>query len=123
MAQDPEAAWSVWSEEYKQVVSGFDQINGQGCSVEVFKPVGLAVVSCPEPLHYYSIFSQVGSGPYLDPSPFLSRLPFTDLPFLASHLQTCGCDYVLTLYDRNRYELECKYTQVCRCLTRPLLLS
>ena len=65
MMQDPEAAWSVWSEEYKQVVSGFDQINGEGCSVEVFKSVGLAVVSCPEPLHYYSIFSQVSDDDHI----------------------------------------------------------
>ena len=55
------------------MVSGFDQLHGPGCSVEVHKNVGLAVIACPEPLHYYALFSH-----------------------------TCGCDYVLTMYDRNR---------------------
>lgn len=56
-----------------QVVAGFDQLQGPGCSVQVYRDVGLAVLRCPEPLHYYSLFSH-----------------------------TCGCDYVLTMYDHNR---------------------
>lgn len=56
-----------------QVVAGFDQLQGLGCSVQVYKDVGLAVLRCPEPLHYYSLFSH-----------------------------TCGCDYVLTMYDHHR---------------------
>lgn len=76
LAQDPESAWDVWQEEYKQVVSGFDQLHhGPGCGVDVHPGVGLAIATCPDPLHYYSIFSH-----------------------------TCGCDYVLTLYAHNRQD-------------------
>lgn len=41
----------------RQVVSGFDQLAGADCMVEAFPPLGLSVVSAPEPLHYYSLFS------------------------------------------------------------------
>ena len=47
--------------------------------VETFPSLGLAVVQAEEPLHYYSLFSH-----------------------------TIGSDYVLALYDRNRYECEAK---------------
>jgi hypothetical protein len=40
-----------------QVVSGFDLLSGGDCLVETFPEVGLAAVSAPEPLHYYSLFS------------------------------------------------------------------
>ena len=72
LPQDPESAWDIWQEEYKQVVSGFDQLHPDA-AVQVHAGVGLAVVTCPDPLHYYSIFSH-----------------------------TCGCDYVLTMYAHNR---------------------
>ncbi|GAX76085.1 hypothetical protein CEUSTIGMA_g3528.t1 [Chlamydomonas eustigma] len=90
--QDPESVWDMWQEEYKQVVAGFDQLHGPGCRVSIYKNVGLAVLSCHEPLHYYSLFSH-----------------------------TAGCDYVLTMYDRNRYELECKYTQFVQVHSRPVM--
>lgn len=80
--QDPESAWKDWQSEYTAVVSGFDLLSGADCMVETFPSISLAVVSAPEPLHYYSLFSH-----------------------------TIGCDHVLTVYDDHRYELECKYTQ------------
>lgn len=40
-----------------QVVSGFDLLSGGDCLVETFPEVGLAAISAPEPLHYYSLFS------------------------------------------------------------------
>ena len=44
------------------MVSGFDLLSGGDCLVEYFHEVGLAVVIAPEPLHYYSLFSQtIGS--------------------------------------------------------------
>jgi hypothetical protein len=39
------------------VVSGFDLLSGGDCLVETFPEVGLAAISAPEPLHYYSLFS------------------------------------------------------------------
>jgi hypothetical protein len=40
-----------------QVVSGFDLLAGADCMVETPPGLGLAVLSAPEPLHYYSLFS------------------------------------------------------------------
>uniref|UniRef100_A0A7R9YSI3 Oxidation resistance protein 1 n=1 Tax=Chlamydomonas euryale TaxID=1486919 RepID=A0A7R9YSI3_9CHLO len=89
---DPEGAWDVWSEEYKAVVGGFDALTGPNCSVELHRPIGLAVLRSPNPMHYYALFSQ-----------------------------TCGCDYVLTMYSGGRYELECKYTQFVQVHSRPVM--
>lgn len=58
---------------------------GPDCSIEKLPAIGLVVIAAPEPLHYYSLFSH-----------------------------TTGYDVVLTMYDDNRYEVECKYTQVRR---------
>lgn len=52
---------------------------GAECSIERLPRIGLVVISAPEPLHYYSLFSH-----------------------------THGYDCVLMMYDDNRYELECK---------------
>ncbi|KIY93381.1 hypothetical protein MNEG_14581 [Monoraphidium neglectum] len=89
--EDPESAWSDWQSEYTAVVSGFDQLSGADCMVEAFPSVGLAVVSAPDPLHYYAIFSH-----------------------------TIGSDVVLTVYDDRRYEVECKYTQTVVVASRPV---
>jgi len=89
---DPEAAWDVWHEEYKQVVAGFDGLQGPASHVERHTRIGLAVLSTPEPLHYYSLFSH-----------------------------SIGCDYVLSMYDHNRYELEAKYTQFVSLHSRPVM--
>eukprot|EP00955_Chlamydomonas_euryale_P052494 355172-Chlamydomonas_euryale.AAC.3 len=55
------------------VVGGFDALTGPNCSVELHRPIGLAVLRSPNPMHYYALFSQ-----------------------------TCGCDYVLTMYSGGR---------------------
>jgi hypothetical protein len=59
--------------------------------VETLPALGLAIVQAEEPLHYYSLFSH-----------------------------TIGCDYVLSIYDGNRYELEAKYTQFVVLPSRPV---
>uniref|UniRef100_A0A7S3R957 Oxidation resistance protein 1 n=1 Tax=Dunaliella tertiolecta TaxID=3047 RepID=A0A7S3R957_DUNTE len=89
---NPESHWQDWQDEYKQVTSGFDQLLlSPDCSVQLIKKLGFAVIQCPEPLHYYSLFSH-----------------------------TLGADVVLTMYDKNRYELECKYTQYIQLQSRPV---
>jgi hypothetical protein len=40
-----------------QVVSGYDQVAGGDCFVEAHPSIGLAILSAPEPLHYYALFS------------------------------------------------------------------
>ncbi|KAI8474832.1 MAG: hypothetical protein J3K34DRAFT_406742 [Monoraphidium minutum] len=89
--EDPESAWSDWQSEYTTVVSGFDQLSGADCMVEAFPELGLAVVSAPDPLHYYALFSH-----------------------------TIGADVVVTIYDDHRYEVECKYTQTVSVTSRPV---
>ncbi|EFJ41453.1 hypothetical protein VOLCADRAFT_107660 [Volvox carteri f. nagariensis] len=90
--KDPEAEWQQWQDEYREVVSGFDVLTGEPPSVERYGSVGLVVLRVPEPtLHYYSLFSH-----------------------------TVGYDTVLTVYDNQRYELECKYTQFVSCYSRPV---
>lgn len=82
--EDPETSWADWQDEYTQVVGGFDELlhAAGNCSVETVKKIGLAVVQAHEPAHYYSVWSH-----------------------------THGMDVVLSMYDGNRYEVECKYTQ------------
>eukprot|EP00882_Tetradesmus_deserticola_P003737 GHRQ01003952.1.p1 GENE.GHRQ01003952.1~~GHRQ01003952.1.p1 ORF type:complete len:434 (+),score=147.57 GHRQ01003952.1:516-1817(+) len=88
--RDPESAWGGWQQEYTRVVSGFDLLAGPDCMVENPAGLGLAVLSAPEPLHYYSLFSH-----------------------------TVGYDVVLMMYDDNRYEVEAKYTQFVQLVSRP----
>ncbi|KAF6262460.1 TLD-domain-containing protein [Scenedesmus sp. NREL 46B-D3] len=88
--RDPESAWGDWQQEYTRVVSGFDLLAGADCMVETPPGLGLAVLSAPEPLHYYSLFSH-----------------------------TIGHDVVLMMYDDNRYEVEAKYTQFVQLVSRP----
>ncbi|WIA42767.1 hypothetical protein OEZ86_008708 [Tetradesmus obliquus] len=88
--RDPENAWGDWQQEYTRVVSGFDLLAGADCMVETPPGLGLAVLSAPEPLHYYSLFSH-----------------------------TIGYDVVLMMYDDNRYEVEEKYTQFVQLVSRP----
>lgn len=54
--------------------------------------LGLVVVHCPEPLHYYSLFS-------------------------CSH----HCDIVVSIYSGARYEVETKYTTMVDIASRPVL--
>lgn len=64
---------------WSQVVSGFDLLQGPSCCVEQYRSIGLTIISAPEPQHYYSLFSL-----------------------------SIGFDVVLSMYDYNRYEMECK---------------
>ncbi|MEW5314804.1 MAG: hypothetical protein WDW38_006273 [Sanguina aurantia] len=89
--QDPEVYFEQWQDEYKQVVSGFDLLQGPSCCVEQRRDIGLTIISAPEPQHYYSLFSL-----------------------------SIGFDVVLSMYDYNRYEVECKYTQFVDVHSRPV---
>jgi hypothetical protein len=57
-----------------------------------YPEVGLVVIRTPEPVPYYALFSA-----------------------------TAGYDWVLSLYDGQRYELECKYTTWIDLESRPTL--
>ena len=87
--QNPEAFFSSWQEEYRQVVTGFDCIRPE--DVESLGSIGLSIVRAEDPLHYYSLFSH-----------------------------SIGSDYVLSIYDGNRFELEAKYTQFVDFHSRPV---
>lgn len=70
--------------EYHQVISGYSLLhneNDKSSDYDRYENIGLVVISTPEPLHYYSLFS-------------VSK----------------GLDIVLSMYSENRYELEIKYT-------------
>jgi len=61
-------------------------------TIEKIPELGLVIIQTPEPIHYYALFSV-----------------------------TQGFDIVLSMYDRNRYELEFKYTTYVDLISRPTL--
>eukprot|EP00798_Chlamydomonas_sp_ICE-L_P000839 gene839-33570_t len=75
------------------VIFGFEALasGSDGSFVETVPRIGLAILTCPEPLHYYCLFSH-----------------------------TYGYDTVLMMYDNNRYEVESKYTQFVSLNSRPV---
>jgi hypothetical protein len=99
LVQNPEAGRAAWEPEYarvRQAVAALQPNEGvsQGSLTQRtrYPEIGLAVVRTPEPVPYYALF-----GP------------------------TAGLDWVLSLYDGQRYELECKYTTWVDLESRPTL--
>ena len=79
--QHPEVGRAAWESEYRRVKQAVAALQGPLTQRTDYPEIGLAVVRTPQPVPYYALF-----GP------------------------TAGCDWVLSLYDGQRYELECKYT-------------
>jgi hypothetical protein len=99
IVQNPEAGRVAWEPEYtrvRQAMAALQPKEGgsQGALTQraQYPAIGLAVVRTPEPVPYYALF-----GP------------------------TAGLDWVLSLYDGQRYELECKYTTWIDLASRPTL--
>ena len=90
--ENPEAGRAAWGPEYARVKAAVAVAQGDGTQRVSHADVGLAVIRTPGPLPYYALF-----GP------------------------TAGFDWVLSLYDGQRYELECKYTTWIDLESRPTL--
>lgn len=86
--ESPEAYKPLWCEEYERVLADYRLIAEQG-QVRRYPDIGVAVVKCPHPVHYYALFSH-----------------------------TIGCDVVVSLYEGHRYEVEEKYTQFVNVYSR-----
>ena len=89
---NPELGRAAWEPEYQRVQQALMQLRGPLTQRTDYPAVGLAVVRTPAPVPYYALF-----GP------------------------TAGLDWVLSLYDGQRYELECKYTTWIDLASRPTL--
>jgi hypothetical protein len=92
LVQNPEAGRAAWGPEYERVRQAVAALNGPLTQRPAYPAIGLAVVRTPAPVLYYALF-----GP------------------------TAGLDWVLSLYDGQRYELECKYTTWVDLDSRPTL--
>jgi hypothetical protein len=92
MLQSPAAGRAAWEPEYRRVKQAVATLQGP-LTQRTYQPeISLAVVRTPAPVPYYALF-----GP------------------------TAGFDWVLSLYDGQRYELECKYTTWIDLESRPTL--
>jgi hypothetical protein len=78
---DSGAGRAAWQPEYERIKTAVAALQGSLTQRTDYPDLGLAVVRTPAPVPYYALF-----GP------------------------TVGFDWVLSLYDGQRYELECKYT-------------
>jgi hypothetical protein len=81
MLANPAAGRATWEPAYARVKQGVGALQGPLTQRTDYPEIGLTVVRTPAPGPYYALF-----GP------------------------TAGFDWVLSLYDGQRYELECKYT-------------
>ncbi len=90
--ENPAAGRAAWGPEHARMCRATALAQGPGTRRTGHPAVGLAVVRTPAPLPYYALF-----GP------------------------TAGFDVVLSLYDGQRYELECKYTTWIDLESRPTL--
>ncbi len=88
----PETGRTAWEPEYLCVTKAVAALQGPLTQRTDYPAIGLVVVRTPEPAPYYALF-----GP------------------------TAGFDWVLSLYDGQRYELECKYTTWIDLESRPTL--
>jgi hypothetical protein len=88
----PETGRAAWQLEYERVKAGVAALHGPLTQRTDYPDLGLVVVRTPAPVPYYALF-----GP------------------------TAGFDWVLSLYDGQRYELECKYTTWIDLKSRPTL--
>ena len=90
--QNPAAGRAAWEPEYMRVRQAIAQLQGPLTRRTDYPAVSLVVVRTPAPVPYYALF-----GP------------------------TAGFDWVLSLYDGQRYELEGKYTTWIDLESRPTL--
>jgi hypothetical protein len=90
--QTPAAGRAAWEPEYTRVRQAVAALQGPLTQRTDYPALGLVVVRTPAPVPYYALF-----GP------------------------TAGFDWVLSLYDGQRYELECKYTTWIDLESRPTL--
>ncbi|MFD1466891.1 DUF6687 family protein [Hymenobacter caeli] len=90
--ENPEAGRAAWEPEYARVRRATAVAQGPATRRTDYPDVGLAIIRTPGPLPYYALF-----GP------------------------TAGFDWVLSLYEGQRYELECKYTTWIDLESRPTL--
>ena len=88
----PEAGRAAWEPEYQRVRQAVAALQGPLTQRRAYPELGLAVVRTPAPGPYCALF-----GP------------------------TAGLDWVLSLYDGQRYELEAKYTTWVDLESRPTL--
>ena len=89
---DTEAGRAAWEPEYSRVKQGVAALQGPLTQRRSYPAIGLAVVQTSAPVPYYALF-----GP------------------------TAGLDWVLSVYDGQRYELEAKYTTWIDLESRPTL--
>jgi hypothetical protein len=92
MLLDPEAGRAAWQPEYDRTRQAVAALQGPLTQRTDYAEVGLVVMHTPTPGPYYALF-----GP------------------------TVGFDWVLSIYDGQRYELECKYTTWIDLASRPTL--
>ena len=90
--RNPAAGRAAWEPEYARVQQAAARLHGPLTHRTDYPDIGLVVLRTPEPVPYYALF-----GP------------------------TAGFDWVLSLYDGQRYELECKYTTWIDLESRPTL--
>ncbi len=89
---NPEAGRAAWQPGYDRVQQAVAALQAPLTQRTDYPAIGLTVVRTPAPVPYYALF-----GP------------------------TAGFDWVLSLYDGQRYELECKYTTWIDLASRPTL--
>ncbi|MDJ0364147.1 hypothetical protein QMK33_03210 [Hymenobacter sp. H14-R3] len=87
-----EVGRAAWEPEYARVKQAVATLQGPLTQRSEYPEIGLVVIRTPEPGPYYALF-----GP------------------------TAGFDWVLSLYDGQRYELEAKYTTWIDLESRPTL--
>ncbi|WP_242916929.1 DUF6687 family protein [Pontibacter liquoris] len=90
--QDPDWERGAWEDEVGGVLLGYRDMYKPETKLARYPEIGLVIVETPHPLHYYALFSR-----------------------------TVGFDIVLMCYERNRYELEYKYTTWVDIASRPTL--
>jgi hypothetical protein len=90
--REPALFRHVWEPEVGYVLRDYEAVYNKEAEIVQKPELGLAIISTPEPLHYYALFSP-----------------------------TAGYDIVLSCYSHNRYELECKYTTWVDLESRPTL--
>jgi hypothetical protein len=89
---NPETGRAAWQPEYERVKAAVAALQSPLTQRTDYPEMGLVVIRTPAPGPYYALF-----GP------------------------TAGFDWVLSLYDGQRYELECKYTTWIDLASRPTL--
>ncbi|QKG52951.1 DUF6687 family protein [Hymenobacter sp. BRD67] len=90
--ENPNIYRAVWEPEYQRVQQAVAALQGPLTRRTDYGAIRLVVMHTPAPVPYYALF-----GP------------------------TAGFDWVLSLYDGQRYELECKYTTWIDLESRPTL--